>query len=178
MKIAVLSLALCASLNSFAQSHLTWADYGGSPDAAQFSALKQINKENVTRLKVAWSYPIEDANHYPFSPLIVDGVMYVLAHNNAVVALDASTGKEIWRHTADPDTKVITNRGINYWESKDRSDRRLLFAANHMLQAIDARTGKDHRVIRQIRSRQFEGRLGSRSADYRACSIRQPRSSL
>jgi glucose dehydrogenase len=38
--------------------------------------------------------------------------------------------------------KIITNRGINYWESKDRSDRRLLFASNHFLRAIDARTGK------------------------------------
>jgi quinoprotein glucose dehydrogenase len=87
--------------------------------------------------------PIEDSNHYAFNPVIVDGVMYVLARNNAIVALNAATGKEIWRHTADPDTKIITNRGINYWESKDRSDRRLLFAANHMLRAIDARTGEN-----------------------------------
>jgi quinoprotein glucose dehydrogenase len=56
--------------------------------------------------------------------------------------LNAATGSEIWSYTPPPDTKVITNRGINYWESKDRSDRRLLFASNHFLRAIDARTGK------------------------------------
>jgi glucose dehydrogenase len=142
MKPCLLCFALCASVNLFAQSHLTWSDYAGSPDAAQYSALKQIHCGNVARLKIAWTYPTEDANRYSFSPLAVDGVIYVLARNNAVVALNAANGREIWRHEADPDTKIITNRGINYWESKDRSDRRLLFASNHMLQAIDARNGK------------------------------------
>ena len=93
MKTALLILALAASSHSSAQSHLTWADYAGSPDSAQYSALRQIHRGNVTQLKVAWTYPIEDANHYSFNPLIVDGVTYVLAHNNAIVALDAATGK-------------------------------------------------------------------------------------
>jgi glucose dehydrogenase len=131
---------LCFAL--LAESHLTWSDYAGAPDAAQYSALKQIDRGNVTQLKIAWSYPIKDANHYAFSPLVVDDVIYVLARNNAIIALNASSGLEIWRHEAAPDTKIITNRGINYWESKDRSERRLLFASNHLLQAIDARTGK------------------------------------
>ena len=68
--------------------------------------------------------------------------MYVLAKNNTIVALDAGSGKEIWVHETDPKTTLITNRGINYWESADRSDRRLLFAVRNELQAIDARTGK------------------------------------
>jgi quinoprotein glucose dehydrogenase len=68
--------------------------------------------------------------------------MFVLAKRNSIVALDASTGKEIWTHSSGPEIKIITNRGINYWESRDRSDRRLLFASNHFLRAIDARTGK------------------------------------
>src|SRR5260370_29401675 len=67
--------------------------------------------------------------------------MYVLGKGASIVALNASTGKEVWRYSPGPDTKVITSRGINYWESKDRSDRRLLFASNHFLRAIDARTG-------------------------------------
>ena len=50
--------------------------------------------------------------------------------------------KKSGRTRPAPDTRIITNRGINYWESKDRSDRRLLFASNHFLRAIDARTGK------------------------------------
>jgi len=136
MSAALLCFALVAN------AHITWSDYAGAPDAAQYSALKQVNRDNVASLQIAWTYPIGDANHYAFSPVVVDGVMFVVAHNNAIVAINAATGTEIWRHEADPDTKIITNRGINYWESKDRSERRLLFTSNHMLQAIDARTGK------------------------------------
>jgi quinoprotein glucose dehydrogenase len=64
--------------------------------------------------------------------------MYVLARNNSIVALDAITGKERWVH---PNTGAVTQRGINYWESKDRSDRRLLYLNAGYLTAIDARTG-------------------------------------
>ena len=49
--------------------------------------------------------------------------MYVLAKNSSLVALNAVTGKEIWIHT---NLRGITGRGINYWESEDRKDRRLV----------------------------------------------------
>ncbi len=124
------------------QTHSTWSDYAGASDAAQYSALTQINRSNVSQLQVAWSYPTGDGNKYLFNPIIVNRTMYVLARNNSIVAIDAATGKELWAHAAEPKTTLITNRGINYWESTDRSDRRLLFSANNFLQAIDARTGK------------------------------------
>jgi quinoprotein glucose dehydrogenase len=125
-----------------AQTHSTWSDYAGASDAAQYSALAQINRSNVKQLQVAWSYPTGDGNKYSFNPVVVDRTMYVLAHNNSIVALDAATGKELWIHPTDPKTTLITNRGINYWESADRFDRRLLFAADNFLEEIDARTGK------------------------------------
>src|SRR5260370_32151121 len=56
----------------------------------------------------------------------------------AIVALDATTGKQIWSHPVDG---VPTSRGINYWESKDRSDRRLIFSVDSYLQEVNARTG-------------------------------------
>jgi quinoprotein glucose dehydrogenase len=121
-------------------AYTTWRDYGGSADSAQFSALTQIDRTNVHRLQVAWTYPTGDNNNYLFSPLVVDGVMYALAKNSSIVAIDAVTGEEIWVH-ANPRGR-ITTRGINYWESRDRSDRRLLYAHNDMLQALDARTGR------------------------------------
>lgn len=65
--------------------------------------------------------------------------MYVLAKNNSLIALNATTGEEIWIHA---NLRGIARRGINYWESKDRKDRRLLFQINDYLQAIDANTGK------------------------------------
>ena len=125
-----------------AQNHTTWKDYGGAADAAQYSALQHINRTNVGQLEVIWTYPTHDGNKYFFNPIVVDRVVYVLARNNSIVALDAATGKEIWVHAAEPGTDIITNRGINYWESKDRSEQRLLYASNHCLRAIDARTGR------------------------------------
>ena len=119
-----------------------WRDYGGAADSSQYSALIQITRSNVNNLQIAWTYPTGDSNRYSFNPIVVDGLMYVLARNNSLVALDASTGKEIWVHRTDIGTKLITHRGVNYWESKDRSDRRLFLASNNFLQAIDARTGK------------------------------------
>ncbi len=126
----------------FAQSHSGWSDYGGAADSAQYSSLKQIDRANVSKLKIAWTYSTGDKRTYFFNPLVVDNVIYVLAKNNSIVALDAATGKEIWAHPPDPGTTIITNRGINYWESKDRSDRRLLYSSNHALHALNARTGE------------------------------------
>ena len=105
-------------LQAFAQNHTAWSDYGGSADSAQYSALKQINRLNVNKLEVAWLYPTGDNNKYFFNPLVVGGLMYVLAKNNSIVALDASTGREIWAYRADPEIKVITNRGINYCKAR------------------------------------------------------------
>ena len=144
-EFAVFLLGCClfgCEVPGYGQSHTTWNDYGGAADSAQYSALQQINRSNVNRLEVAWTYPTGDGRKYLFNPIVANGLMYVLAKNNSIVALDASTGKEVWVYAPDPAAGIITNRGINYWESKDRADRRLLFAANHFLQAIDARTGK------------------------------------
>jgi quinoprotein glucose dehydrogenase len=125
-----------------AAEHSTWSDYAGAPDGAQFSALEQINRSTVSQLRVVWSYPTGDGNKYLFNPLVVDRTMYVLARNNSIVALDAVTGRELWVHPTGAKTQLITNRGINYWESADHSKSRLLFAVDNFLQAIDARTGQ------------------------------------
>jgi glucose dehydrogenase len=126
-----------------AQDHRSWRDYGGAADSAQFTALTQITKANVAKLEVAWTFPTGDTRRYNFNPLMADGVLYVLANDNSIVALNAATGKEIWTHSiSTPPPSLITSRGINYWESKDRKERRLLFCADHILRAIDAQTGK------------------------------------
>jgi len=133
-------LAAIAAEHGHAQSdRTTWTDYGGSPDNARYFTLDQINKSTLSRLSAVWTYPTSDTISYVFNPVVVDNVIYVLAKNNSLVALDATTGREIWIHEG---LQGIAPRGINYWESKDRSDRRLLFQMNSYLQAIDARTGK------------------------------------
>ena len=123
-----------------ASENTDWADFGGGPGDPLYSPLNQINRSNVSKLQVAWTYPTGDAGGYNFNPLVVDGVMYAAAKNHSLVALDATTGKEMWVH---PD--VISQghfHGINYWQSKDGSDRRLIFPFNSHLIEINAKTGE------------------------------------
>ncbi|MFY0254135.1 PQQ-binding-like beta-propeller repeat protein [Chitinophaga sp. 30R24] len=120
-------------------SSRNWEEYGGGPDQSKYVVLTQISKDNVKQLQVAWTYSTGDSTEYLFNPIVVDNIMYVVAKNYSLVALDAATGKELWIHA---NLKGITWRGLNYWESKDRKDRRIIFALNNYLQAIDANTGK------------------------------------
>jgi glucose dehydrogenase len=128
--VAAVVLIAAAEAPNFA----TWDSNGGGADHSQYSSLKQINKNNVKQLQVAWMY--ESGNNPTFNPVIIDGIMYVGAQN-AIVALDAATGTEIWKHQGGG-----AARGINYWESKDRKDRRLLFANAGAITAINAADGE------------------------------------
>lgn len=118
------------------QAPREWRDYAGGPDSSRFVAATQITKANVGQLQVAWTYPAGDTD---FNPLVVRGVVYGRTRGSAIVALDAATGKELWVHDG---IKGFATRGMNYWESADGSDRRLLFSAQNTLHAIDAQTGK------------------------------------
>jgi quinoprotein glucose dehydrogenase len=140
--IASFCLFIFATFNSDSpknDAYTTWKLYGGSPDQSKFFDANQITKENVSQLKVAWVYPTMDELPNFFSPIVVDTIMYVMAKNSSLVAINALTGKEIWIHA---NLQGLTRRGINYWESKDRKDRRLIFTLNNTLQAINAVTGK------------------------------------
>jgi glucose dehydrogenase len=134
------SIVLLSSFPVAAQrSFATWGQYLGGADSSQYSSLKQINKTNVKQLEIVWTYPAGGTEQYLFNPIVIDGVMFVQAKQNSLVALDAATGKELWVH---PFQGPVTQRGINYWENKDRSDRRLLTVNGGFLTAIGARDGK------------------------------------
>ncbi|MEO5823921.1 MAG: PQQ-binding-like beta-propeller repeat protein [Vicinamibacteraceae bacterium] len=119
-----------------AQAPREWRDYAGGPDSSRFVAATQITKGNVGQLTVAWTYADGDTD---FNPLVVRDVIYTRARGNALVAIDAATGAERW---VSPEIKGFAVRGVNYWESADGSDRRLLLTTLNMLRAFDARTGQ------------------------------------
>ena len=135
LTVALVSL-VTVTVATNGRSDKWWWDYGGGPASSKFVELDQIKKSNVSKLEVAWFYPHGTTG---FNPIIVDDVMYVLGRNNSLIALDATTGKEIWIHEG---LSGMITRGVNYWQSEDGKDRRLIFSINGYMQAIDARTGK------------------------------------
>jgi quinoprotein glucose dehydrogenase len=117
-----------------------WAEYLGGADRNHYSKLTQITPQNVTNLQVAWSYSTPDSGQMQVNPLIIKGVLYGVTSALQAFALDATTGKEIWRF-GDP-LKVwhSTSRGVSYWQ--DKNDKRILYTVGSNLWALDANTGK------------------------------------
>jgi glucose dehydrogenase len=120
-----------------ARPYTTWQSYAGGAHSSQYSALDEINKKNVGKLQVAWSFPI--TGNSIFNPVVVDGVMYAPVGGGALAAIDAATGKEIWRKEGAAPSGA---RGMNYWESPDRSDRRFIYLQRGDVIAVNARDGE------------------------------------
>src|SRR5215472_7445994 len=115
--IFAIALFTLAPLALQAQKAAGWSEYLGGPDSSHYSPLKQVNKQNVNKLSVAWSYETGDDLSYTFCPLVVDNIAYVAAKTGALVAVDASTGKELWVHTFAAGGRfsgISGQRGANY----------------------------------------------------------------
>ena len=135
-----------------AKPYTTWQSYAGGAHSSQYSALDQINKKNVAKLQVAWTYPL--AGNSIFNPVVIDNVMY-FPSGGALVAVDAATGKELWRKDGMAPNGA---RGMNYWESPDRSDRRFIYLQRGAVVAVNAQNGE------LITSFGKEGRVDIREA--------------
>jgi quinoprotein glucose dehydrogenase len=133
---SVVVVTAIVSVPILAQSPREWRDYAGGPDSSRFVASTQITKANVGQLEVAWTYP---AGLTDFNPLVVRGTVYARGEANSFVALDAATGKQLWIYKSAP---TFNGRGVNYWESRDGKDRRLIFSTSNLLQELDAVTGE------------------------------------
>ncbi len=144
----VIATILCTGTAVAQQPQGNWSDYLGGPASSHYSPLKQLTPSNVNKLDVAWSYVTDDDISYTFSPLVIDNIAYIAAKKGSLVAVDATTGKELWTHSlttpgaASRFSGIAGMRGANYWESKDRKDRRIFVSAEGSLQAIDAKTGE------------------------------------
>lgn len=122
--------------------HTTWRTYLGSPDSSHFTALTQINRSNVDKLEIAWTYDTGNERAYEFNPIVDGNTIYVIAHHSDIVALDASTGRQLWMHHPNSmGERLEVHRGINFWQSPNGSEKRLFITFDNHLEAIDARTG-------------------------------------
>ncbi len=135
---------------TYAAADRDWPVYLGDKAATHFSTLDQINKETVSRLEVAWTWDGGEADPHNRSqiqcnPLVIDGVLYGTSASMKLFALDAATGKELWKFDPVGDYKSIGNKGLNrglvYW-TDGKDDRRILFSAGRFLHALDAGSGK------------------------------------
>ena len=117
-----------------------WPAYGGDSQGTRYSPLKQINRSNVERLQVAWTYDTADGPGDPETqPIEIDGVLYGVTPTHKVVALDAATGRILWRF----DSKIAgrgANRGLVYWA--EGNDRRIFAAVRSYVYALNTRTGQ------------------------------------
>src|SRR5437870_1425685 len=148
---SVLTVAFVLSHAAFAQRHIPkagyrdWKVYGGGPESIRYSNLDQINRENVQKLEVAWTFDTGDAfegSEMQCNPIIVHGVLFATTPKLRVMALDASTGKQRWSFDPNDGAKIthgVRNRGVTYWE--DGRDQRIFVGSRHYLYALDARTG-------------------------------------
>src|SRR5437763_6673526 len=116
-----------------------WPAWGGGVENLHYSSLAQINRDNVNQLQVAWRFDTEEQGGLQTSPIVVDGVLYGLTPTQKVFALDAATGKLLWKF--DSGIKgTQPDRGLAYWSSG--TGARILVGVMHYLYALDAATGK------------------------------------
>jgi quinoprotein glucose dehydrogenase len=133
-----LGLVLGASGSWTAYAQQDWPAYGGH-DGTHYSSLSQINRDNVKTLVVAWKYDTGEKGGIEASPVIVGKVLYATTPRKSVIALDAASGKLLWRYEFAIPGRVLT-RGVSYWSDGHQS--RILAGARNYLYALDAVTGK------------------------------------
>jgi quinoprotein glucose dehydrogenase len=160
--VVVCSMALlcptgCAQDSGAAE----WPAYGNDPGGMRYSPLAQINRENVAKLKVAWTFHTGDISDgrdgrkrsgFETTPILVDGTLYFTTPFNRVIALDPETGQQRWAY--DPKIDLhgdygdgLVNRGVATWldltRDKGQSCRRRIFESTQdaRLVAIDALSG-------------------------------------
>ncbi len=118
-----------------------WTSYNGDYTGRRYSSLHEINATNVAQLRTAWVFHPGNSQRLEATPLVVNGIMYVTAANDAF-ALDARTGRVLWHHQRPESSGLLDdaaahkNRGVAVWKNfvyMETDDAHLL--------CLDARSG-------------------------------------
>ena len=125
-----------------------WVRSQGDSGSRRYSSLDQINRDNVSALRAAWTYRSADgAANIQCTPVIVNGVLYAPTPGLALAALDARTGVEKWRFQVPKPERIrnedaVARRGLVYWPGDAENGPRLLFGSGDWLYAVDPVSGK------------------------------------
>jgi quinoprotein glucose dehydrogenase len=143
--VTVLSLSISISIAAESDKKKVhdWPVYGGTPQNNHFSPLTQINRSNVQRLTVAWTFDSEESGGLQTSPIVVGRVLYGITPTQKVFALDAATGKLLWKF--DSGIKgTQPDRGLAFWADGDNKNNggRILVGVMNFVYALDAATGQ------------------------------------
>ena len=150
------AIALLIIVISFGLEAADWPSYGNDAGGMRYSALDQIARGNVSRLKVAWEYHtgalatesgLNRKAAFEATPILVDGTLYLSTPFDQVIALDAATGKERWKYDPAVDRShnysEVTSRGVSMWRDSKSGKRRIFLGTiDARLIALDAETGK------------------------------------
>jgi quinoprotein glucose dehydrogenase len=127
-------------------NYVDWAIYRGDKKSNQYSELAQINAANVHKLKPVWEYHTGDPNGPSMysNPIIIEGLMYFTTPRLDAVAINAVTGKEVWKFESaqyTKDKKIFRgrSRGVTYWEGAE--GKRIFHFVNDKVYALDAKSG-------------------------------------
>jgi quinoprotein glucose dehydrogenase len=154
MKRMLMVLAFAVATCARAGGGDDWPNVGNDKGGMRFSPLAQIDRSNVSKLRVAWEYHTRDAAEgttIECTPVVVDGVMYVTTVRTRVVALEAASGAERWSYDpyAGPPPRGGwnrasggVNRGVAYWSDGGDARRVLVGLSDGRLLSLDAKTGK------------------------------------
>jgi quinoprotein glucose dehydrogenase len=144
------ALACCSAFGADAD----WSVYGGEAHGTRYSTLTQIDRNNVAKLRTAWTLPFEELGASQTHPLAIDGIIYAYTPSLKVIAIDGATGQQRWQFDSGiPGSGP--QRGLAYW--RDGMQRRLLASVMNYLYALDPATGEP------IKSFGDNGRIDLRS---------------
>ncbi len=122
------------------ETFLSWHRSHGDNGGRRYSALDQINRQNVTNLTLAWIYHSQDgSNNLQCNPIIVHDLMIAPTAGKFMVGINATNGQEVWRFK--PDGKPAF-RGLIYWDGGKAASERVLFCAGQYLYALNPNDGK------------------------------------
>ena len=120
-----------------------WPAYGGDASKMRHSALTQINRGNVSQLTLAWRYDTGEKGDTQTQPIVVGRVLYGYTPAHKAFALDAVTGKQLWKFDSGI-AGVGANRGLMYWPGRaaDGKGARIFAAVDNFIYALDTASGQ------------------------------------